>query len=52
MRDAINLELNNDPAISTTRNNMTVDVEFNRHIDRLTTTFFLIIDRSLIIKII
>lgn len=35
--ETLALELNNDPTISKTKNNMTVDVVFSRYIDNLTT---------------
>lgn len=35
MHETFNLELNNDPDISTTRNNTCIDAIFTRHIEQL-----------------
>jgi len=37
MRDTFNLELNNDPAITTTRNNTCIDAFFTRHVGHVQT---------------
>jgi len=37
MRDTFNLELNNDPAVSTTKDMTCIDAVFTRHIDHVQT---------------
>jgi len=41
MRDNWKLELNNDPAISTTRGNTCIDAVFTRHVEHLQTMTFI-----------